>query len=131
MPCCRAVAGVFNEKRGRGITRGLGKGLYKMKEHSQEWCDEMKKSCVYCQHTKYYCIEHEPWREHKSCHTWGGMNHQRACLFFSQLVNKEAHAVVRYCAIVQVDFCDDPNFNGRDIKCPDCEGWDIEIIKNI
>lgn len=102
-----------------------------MKEHTQEWCDEMKKTCEYCQKTSWYCLEHEPWREIKSARVWGGMSHEKACPFLAQLVNKEAHAVVRYCATVQYDFCHDPKFTGHTMKCPECKGEDIEVRKGM
>lgn len=101
-----------------------------MKEHSEEWCKEMKKTCDYCKHTKYYCIDHEPWHEFKSSRTWGGMSHEQRCPFLAQLVSKEAQAVVRYCAVVQVDFTEDPEFNGYYMKCPDCKGFDLEVRKD-
>lgn len=91
----------------------------------------MKEECEYCKRTNWYCLDHEPWEEFKSSRVWGGMNHQKDCAFLAQLINKEAGAIVRYCACVQVDFVDDPNFNGRDMKCPDCEGWDVTIRKGM
>lgn len=101
-----------------------------LQPHSEAWCEEMKKTCEYCKHTKYHCVDHEPWHEMRSSSTWGGMHHQKNCPFLYQLLNKEAHAVVRYTACVHLDFVEQKNFNGNDIKCPDCEGWDIEIRKD-
>lgn len=104
------------------------------KEHSQEWCDEMKKICEFCKKTSWYCLDHEPWKESKTAVSWGTMHHQHQCPLYLQLKNEDtkiqAMGVVRFCAIVQVNWTE-PGFKGHDIKCPDCDGWDVTITKGM
>lgn len=102
----------------------------KYEKHTREWCDEKKKTCKFCLKTNYYCKLHEPWQVTKSCRNWGGMSHQEKCPFYIQLEKNEAHAVVRYCAIVQLDSCQ-PGFQGHQMICPDCKGWDISVRKGL
>lgn len=107
----------------------------KPEKHTREWCDEKKKTCKDCAKTNFYCKRHEPWVTSKSAKSWGGMHHQAKCPFYLALTDKDktiaAFAVVRYCATVQVDFVEQPDFNGYDMKCPDCKGWDVTVRKHL
>lgn len=102
----------------------------KLEKYSREWSDEKKKTCKWCLNTSYYCLRHAPRTIMKTSRTWGGMSHSEKCKFYQSLVGKDAIAVVRYCAIVQVDFCEDPDFKGWAMECPDCIGYDSRIQKN-